>query len=206
MAKAHYVGVDGVARKVTKHYVGVDGVARKVKSGYIGVNGVARQYCSQSKVVWTKCNANVYPNYIYTRTNEGVGQVGGYVDETSTSTSWGAAISTGFSSTSGFIGYDYYAYDNPRMLVGKYYVTSDTVYEIINADYFRNGISIEYVVIAKAITTFSHNDYKKGTTSYGNITALDNGLPEEGTLVAGSISGSYCVLEINGNYYYYEKQ
>lgn len=46
MAKAQYVGVNGVARKVKQPYIGVDGVARKVKSGYVGVNGVARQFFS----------------------------------------------------------------------------------------------------------------------------------------------------------------
>lgn len=42
MAKAMYVGVNNVARKVKKVYVGVNGVARKVKKIYVGVNGVAR--------------------------------------------------------------------------------------------------------------------------------------------------------------------
>jgi hypothetical protein len=37
MAKATYIGVEGVSRKVKKLYVGVDGIARKVKKGYIGV-------------------------------------------------------------------------------------------------------------------------------------------------------------------------
>ena len=44
MAKAQYIGVGGVARKVKQPYVGVSGVARKVKSGYVGVSGVARQF------------------------------------------------------------------------------------------------------------------------------------------------------------------
>lgn len=44
MAKAQYIGVSGVARKVKKNYIGVSAVARKVKKGYIGVGGVARQY------------------------------------------------------------------------------------------------------------------------------------------------------------------
>ena len=44
MAKAHYIGVGGIARKVSGEYVGVSGIARKVKSGYIGVSGVARQF------------------------------------------------------------------------------------------------------------------------------------------------------------------
>lgn len=46
MAKAVYLGVAGVARKVKKMYIGVNGVARKVKKAYIGVGGVARQFLS----------------------------------------------------------------------------------------------------------------------------------------------------------------
>lgn len=42
MAKAGYMGVADVARKVKRMYIGVDGVARKVKKAYIGVDGVAR--------------------------------------------------------------------------------------------------------------------------------------------------------------------
>ncbi len=44
MARAQYIGVAGVARRVTNQHIGVDGVARTVKRGYIGVDGVARQY------------------------------------------------------------------------------------------------------------------------------------------------------------------
>ena len=39
MAKAQYIGVGGIARKVSGEYVGVSGIARKVKSGYIGTLG-----------------------------------------------------------------------------------------------------------------------------------------------------------------------
>lgn len=46
MAKAAYVGVSGVARKIKKMYVGVSGIARKVKKAYIGVAGVARLFFS----------------------------------------------------------------------------------------------------------------------------------------------------------------
>lgn len=44
MANGQYVGVNGVARKVTSPYIGVEGVARNVKSGYVGVDGVARLF------------------------------------------------------------------------------------------------------------------------------------------------------------------
>ena len=38
------MGVEGVARKVTKRYWGVDGVVRAIRKSYLGVDGVARQY------------------------------------------------------------------------------------------------------------------------------------------------------------------
>ena len=46
MAKGAYVGVNNLARKVTKIYCGVNNVARKVKKGYVGVGGVARIFFS----------------------------------------------------------------------------------------------------------------------------------------------------------------
>lgn len=44
MATGQYIGVNGVARKVTTPYVGVEGIARKVTNGYVGVDGVARLF------------------------------------------------------------------------------------------------------------------------------------------------------------------
>lgn len=44
MAKAAYIGVSGVARKIKKGYIGVDGIARKIKKAYIGIGGVARPF------------------------------------------------------------------------------------------------------------------------------------------------------------------
>lgn len=44
MARAQYIGVAGVARRVTNQHIGVDGVARTVKRGYIGVSGIARKF------------------------------------------------------------------------------------------------------------------------------------------------------------------
>lgn len=44
MANGQYIGVNGVARKVTAPYIGVEGVARNGTSGYVGVDGVARLF------------------------------------------------------------------------------------------------------------------------------------------------------------------
>ena len=46
MAKAQYIGISGVGRKVKSIPFGVGGVSRNVKSGYAGVGGVARQFLS----------------------------------------------------------------------------------------------------------------------------------------------------------------
>jgi len=51
MAKKTYVGVNNIARNVSKMYVGVNGVARRVKKAYVGVNGVARQCYPNVKIV-----------------------------------------------------------------------------------------------------------------------------------------------------------
>ncbi len=46
MAKAMYIGISNVARKVNQPYIGVAGVARKAVKGYVGVGNVARQFYS----------------------------------------------------------------------------------------------------------------------------------------------------------------
>ncbi|MBR2388112.1 MAG: hypothetical protein IKB02_09970 [Clostridia bacterium] len=63
MAKKGYVGIDNVARKVTKQYIGVDNVARKVTKGYIGVDNVARQcYAGGTPVGELEVGSSVYMN------------------------------------------------------------------------------------------------------------------------------------------------
>lgn len=68
MAKAHYLGISGVAQKGKQPHVGVDGVSRKCKSGYIGVDGVARQFLSNnfSDNTWEQiiaaCQTNTVPD------------------------------------------------------------------------------------------------------------------------------------------------
>lgn len=47
--------------------------------------------------------------------------------------------------------------------------------------------------------------YNKGNQELGTITVLEGELPENGTLLRGSATDSYCILQINGTYYYYEK-
>ena len=67
MATGQYIGVNGVARKVTSPYIGVNGVARNVKSGYVGVDGVARLFFAPESgepviLEVEKVTANTYAN------------------------------------------------------------------------------------------------------------------------------------------------
>lgn len=72
MATGQYIGVNGVARKVTTPYIGVEGVARKVAAGYVGVSGVARKYfCLVNKApVVLQVEKMVYNTYANETTYE----------------------------------------------------------------------------------------------------------------------------------------
>jgi len=61
VAKAAYIGVGNVARKVKKMYIGVGGVARKVKKAYIGVGGLARLCWSANPPILSKYTGTVTP-------------------------------------------------------------------------------------------------------------------------------------------------
>lgn len=42
MAKAAYIGIEGLARKVKAGYLGQEDICRKIKAAYVGIGGVAR--------------------------------------------------------------------------------------------------------------------------------------------------------------------
>lgn len=231
MAKSQYVGVDGVARKVDTGYVGVDGVARKLTKGYVGVDGVARECYSSSsnKVnkVWAKYSCNcelayytenepyertVTRSFAFDNTASGGGNNDGI-----------QYLSTGYS----FSSYGYSAVDRvgryissptiediANATVGYYHVLTTTsghssaalVQEVVSISSIDEGTGFGYVNVNELYreATYHPAIYRKGSTSYGNVTALEGELPEEGTLVNGSVDGTYCVLSIDGTYYYYE--
>lgn len=66
MARAQFVGVGGVARKVANVFVGVGGVARKIKTGFNGISGVARQFLDSGVTVeGGDANYSLYQNVPY---------------------------------------------------------------------------------------------------------------------------------------------
>lgn len=79
MAKKTYVGVNNIARNVSKMYVGVNGHAKKIKKAYVGVNGVARQFWSGGyktmTVIIDQSNSN--PSTCCTYADDAVGMAAG---------------------------------------------------------------------------------------------------------------------------------
>ena len=55
----------------------------------------------------------------------------------------------------------------------------------------------------KTVLAYERIDGWKATDYIGNIEVEDGELPEEGTLIEGSPTGEYCVLEVDHSKYYY---
>lgn len=198
MSKGTYIGIDNKARKVTKCYIGINGIARKIKKAYIGVNGIAQAIFGG--VTWKKYSADMHREYYQTQDNTGWTRTGYiYTDTTTFYSGYSFSESNGFTFTG--------AQElSPFDAVGMYW--------------YHNEFGVDQVVSAKAISTSpighevtytrvascnNRDWYTKGTTYYGEVTADEDSLPEEGTLHEGSIEGDYCVININGTDYYYEK-
>ena len=213
MAKAQYIGIDGVARKVVKDYIGVEGVARNVTKSYVGVDGVARQcFESTSGVKWEKYNCNVSTTKTHTQVTSGTPlNTTGTHSHAGTYTmypnySWGGS-STGYhvygtgktlsAAGTGAVGYYHMFWIN-----NKYWAVHQVTSVTYNSS--SGNYTCGYKVVA-AETQTSKTNYSKGSTSYGTVTAPEGELPEAGTLTKGSATSSYCILKIGSTYYYYVK-
>ena len=64
-------------------------------------------------------------------------------------------------------------------------------------------VTYEIVDACEEFTNTTIEGYTKGEISYGEIEAEEGALPEDGTLIMGSVEEGRCVLEVNGEYYYY---
>lgn len=221
MAKAQYVGVDGVARKVKKNYIGADGVARSVKKAYVGVEGVARQYF-MSGVKWSKYSCTQTSDTGYVRKYDTVGNA---KSEYKGVLNMNYFSSYTFSSTKGFLNAgtawwnntDYNAHIGHYVIPSSVHISNgvttldggEIVYKLESVDFLRDethelGVLYQFNYTIEADSTKSTTYlYSKGSTSYGTITAESGELPEDGTLMDGSAYGGYCVLKIGTSYYYY---
>lgn len=187
---------DGVYAVGTKAFLTVDGVHRKVKKMFRTTDGVHR-LCYQFGIEWKKYSCNY---------SEGYSQYTGTLSGTSSmplsaisNVTW--YDSYGFSSDNGFYGVGpNTGVSNPEVIANArcHFVTATSVDKVTSYD--DTYIYLEEV--GRANGTFS---YSKGDTEYGSVYAEEGTLPEDGTCVNGSATGTSCVLQIDGTYYYYEK-
>lgn len=213
MAKAAYIGVDGVSQKVKQPYIGIDGVARKVTKCYVGVDNVAR-LCYMAGTQWEKWNCTRTLVDDYWKENPTSGLIGrtDYYDYAAGLASYDYHASYGFSRSSGFYASDPAGFDTSDPLSNAnwcYEVSNATVrvINIVEPVYGSDSTTItayrfhrEIVAVCERVREYS---YSKGTTSYGAVTVPGEGMPSEGTYVEGSIAQGYCVRYVNGTYYYY---
>ena len=199
MARGSYIGVSGKARKVKKMYIGVNDKAKKVKKVYIGDSNNKARLCWSSGNTWKKYSCEItttwtmYPSNI----NWGEWSYEREIDSTCGSySSWEFSESWGFSGV-GYRGGKYI--DN----VGYLMVESDRV--TIIQSVVDNGDGTITVTRKPIEVAYSTTHYSKGSTSYGKVEADSDALPEQGTLLSGSIEGRHCVINVNNNTYYYEK-
>lgn len=211
MAIGQYQGVGGVARKVTKRYQGVGGVARNVTKAYIGVDGVARQYFGCS-VEWKKYNAIRTVHYYYEEDDIVAGGEGETtlleVPDGGTLTMFFSDysfISSGGISSGGYYGLGSRVSHPVGEGIGNYMVNHTRVYIVSGAELNGDIWTYTGMLVARASIIDSSFSYPKGQIDYGSVYSSYGDLPEDGTLVDGSVNDSYCVLKIGNDYYYYER-
>lgn len=94
----------------------------------------------------------------------------------------------------------YYHVSNTEVVsIGEMVSESPSDDGTYNICYYSATLEAQATLVEKYLT------YNKGTTSYGEISAENGAVPEGGTLIDGSVTGSYCVVTVNGTNYYYEK-
>ena len=218
MAKGTYIGVSSVARTVVQPYIGVNGVARSVIKKYIGVNGVAR-LCFEAGVKWNKYSCNYTPEKYYidasrTRTIEYYYPT----DKSYLNYTIYYYPSISFSENDGFIIPDS---SSSFVLTQDTFNDVDSIYGTYSADtnhinttkrssitkvwYMTANNKIRvYMTISVEYLSKYPATYEKGSVSYNAVRAPEGELPDEGTLIEGSVEEGYCVLQVDSTYYYYE--
>lgn len=104
----------------------------------------------------------------------------------------------------GVEGHEYHLPADSLSVIGKYHVSGNDVSQI---ESIGEGSTSTYKMVSTITghVYWSPTSYHRGVTYYDAFEVKYNELPEEGTLISGSISQGYCVLLIDGEYYYYDK-
>lgn len=197
-------------------------VHRKARKAFLTKDGVHRLVYS-SGTNWEKYDCEiVQEGGYYEEVAPGGSGVGYY-----TSTTLTLYDSYEFSAEDGYIGIGEGTYSLPAdcsSAVGKYmvrkytHISLKTLYstvELIDSfssqgddDWPSNAPSghtrcYRYTAVALAEDIPVEHSYEQGYVHYGTIEAEEGELPENGELIEGSATDSYCILRIDGEYYYY---
>ncbi len=181
-------------------------VHRKSKKAFLTKDGVHRLVFS-SGTVWNKYSC------------EEISETVGYTEVDSTdSTSIGDTLTATyyrivysseyyFNENAGFVGIGggYVTSADEVDSISGYMVDSEAVWaitsvELLQASPLRAEITLECVALCSPVT---EDSYVQGSIYYDSFEVEDGELPENGGLIAGSANDSYCVLNVDDNYYYY---
>ena len=198
---AHKTLINGTKYDVSGGICKVSGTGYNVKGGKTLVGGTLRNITFD--VTWAKYNCTKGNTYAEATPSSGTTQ-----KTYSTGATVSACSSYSFSETQGYTGNaTAYSVGNSS-LEGKYIVSPTSVLLITNWGYtMSNNVINGYVLTRREVAAAEVVDtfYTKGDTLYNEISAEYGQLPENGTLISGSAEDDYCVIQINGTNYYYEK-
>lgn len=181
-------------------------VHRKAKKAFLTKNGVHRLVYS-SGAVWKKysCEENT--------------ETVGYTEVNSTdSTAIGDTLTVlyyrvnysseyYFDENDGFVGNGggYVTSADEVDSISGYMVDSEAVWAITSVELqqespLRVALKLRCVALCVPVT---EDLYVQGPDYYGSFEVEDGELPENGELIYGSATDPYCVLDVDGTYYYY---
>ena len=211
---AHKTLIGGTAYEIKGGRILAGGTAYSVAGGRTIVNGTG--YDISFGVTWKKYNCDVTTKkdkYIETTQNIGKTSTIQNGEPKISEQEWQkSTFYTGytFSQTDGYKGTGAVRLNDPDS-VGYYEINSSSqVWKVTSVVYVKEDTTYRYhnvtsELVAECTGGSTYTYYNKGSTLYGEITVDEGALPEDGTILKGSATGSYCVVKVGSTTYYYEK-
>ena len=201
---AHKTLIEGTTYDIKGGKTLIDGTAYSVKGGKTLIDGTIHSI--NFGVEWKKynCNANTYTSTQYYTSSQYVGNTGNLIYNSTSE--WPTMYKYyAWSSSTGYYGTNGITQATPGYIVG-----SSGSYQVVYLLKSRSSSNSKwyyaYEIVASAYpSTSSYTTYSKGSTSYGTVIADEGSYPENGSLIEGGPTNSYCILYVGGAYYYYEK-
>lgn len=184
-------------------------VAREVIKAYDEVDGVAREYFpgGVSWRKWSTAQSVMYYQNTGPGTDSDVTLTVPYSHYIQFSNTYSFSSNYGYSVTDTFlIGGQAGLSSIDFSVSGVYYASGNRLVKVNYLQTFSDDGS-NYVITYNVTTYYPsmYIAYSKGTVDYGVIIVPAGELPEIGFLNSGSATSRYCVLQVNGTYYYYER-